>query len=156
MKKSLDKDELFKQANKYWEEERLDEALNTFILAAENGNYNAYLNIGYFFDEGLVCKRDIDKALFWYKKAADLQDCAAMENIALIYKELGDIESAKIWLKQAIAGNDGDASLELAKIFFSSNNLEETKKYLDIALASSSITKESEEEAKNFFQKLKE
>jgi len=104
----------------------------------------------YLSDNGLGVERDIDKAMFWYNKAALAGESAAMTNLALSYKELGDFENATVWLKKVIEHNDDDAVLEMGKLL-----LQEAEQYLKIAVDSTNITEDAKEEAEGLLNRLK-
>lgn len=114
--------DIFVQANAEWEKGNNEIAFELFLKAATLGESAAQHNIGYFYEVGEGVAKDINKALYWYKKAwrADGQTDTCM-NIAQLYASAGNSKRAVFWWSKAVSKNDGDAALELAKFYLSRN-----------------------------------
>lgn len=48
-----------------------EEALKLFMAAAEGGNADTQRVMGYFYENGIMVERDIDKAKMWYSRAIE-------------------------------------------------------------------------------------
>jgi TPR repeat protein len=141
----------FDEANREWDAGNLTRAFKLFNMAAENGSSNAFNSIGYFFDYGLGVKKDQEKALYWYKKAARSGDSLSFCNIGLIFRDRGNSRRAKYWLTKATRAHDGDAALELAKIYMKGSGEKAaalTVKYLKLATDATISAPSTSEEAK--------
>ncbi len=148
---------LFDQANEAWDQGKNKLAFKLFLRAAELGHGWSYNSIGYFFDHGIGVRKDEERALEWYKKAARHGDVCAYANIGLSYRNAGNRQLAKKWLERARKAGDGSAAVDLAKLVLerpggSSSTV--ATKYLKIALKSKSIDEESRVEAGKLLAKL--
>ncbi|WP_353572693.1 tetratricopeptide repeat protein [Candidatus Albibeggiatoa sp. nov. BB20] len=114
-------DSLFEQASQAWDQGNNREAFELFRRAAAKGEQNAFLNLGYCYDEGIGTKQDKEKALFWYKKAAQYGDLSAYMNIAVYYVSVKDFKLAEYWYKEAFDKGEKEAGLELAKLGLNNN-----------------------------------
>jgi TPR repeat protein len=114
-KSSRNKDRMFIQANAAWDHGDLREAFELFMKAAKLGDVSSQLDLGYFFDQGLSVRKDKKKALKWYRKAYWQGDAGAANNIATIYRDLGDTKKMLWWLRRAAAMGDVDVQLDLGK-----------------------------------------
>ncbi|MBX3480694.1 MAG: sel1 repeat family protein [Caulobacter sp.] len=109
-------DRLFNAADEAWEDGDLGKAFDLFRQCAELGDVPAMLNAGYFLDEGLGVKPDKAGAMGWYRKAYELGDASAANNIAILHREQNDLTGAFEWFGKAVELGDPDANVELAKI----------------------------------------
>lgn len=118
MTKAQNSNEIFRRADAAWERGQNKAALKLFLQAARLGNASAQHNVGYFYDEGIGTKKNLGRALSWYKKAwrNDRQTGTSI-NIAKLYEAKGQSHLAVVWWKKAVAENDGDAALGLAKFY---------------------------------------
>lgn len=147
--------DLFDLANTEWESGNTEAAFNIFKSAAEQGDKYAFNSLGYFFENGLGTARDIDNALFWYKKSAKSGDVVAQANIGLLYRDKENYRQAKHWLREAIKSGDADAAIELAKLYLGKKNklsLSTAKSLLDFAITSKSISDDGRSEAKHLLE----
>jgi len=69
---------------------------------AEHGDAWAQLNLGAAYDNGIGTKRDVDKAIFWYRKAAEQGLAEAQFNLAhiLVDEDISAREAAE-WMAKA-------------------------------------------------------
>jgi hypothetical protein len=107
---------LFDQASLAWEEGDVKKAFELFHEAANQGDKNSLVNLGYCYDEGVGTKKNKRKAMYWYKKAAQKGDLAAYTNIAIYYSSIGNFNQAKRWYLDALKRGCKDAALGLAKL----------------------------------------
>jgi len=73
---------------------------------AASGDAQAQLNLGAAYDHGLGVARDVDKAIEWYKKAADQGLAEAQFNLAhlLVSEDISSVAAADYMLKAAEQG----------------------------------------------------
>jgi TPR repeat protein len=76
-------------------------ALNWLIKAAEAGEPRGQSQLGYFYDEGIIVKQDIKKAIYWYKEAIKNSSDKARYNLASLY--LDGQSNAPQKIKEAIS-----------------------------------------------------
>lgn len=87
----------------------LAKAINYFQRAAELNHADAALELSYIYDEGISVEQDDDKALFFLKKAAELGNQEAIEELAaqaLVSRAQNgqgnmDAKEAEYWIKKA-------------------------------------------------------
>lgn len=96
---------------KYFQSQQYEKCFAGHLPLAEQGYPLAECQIGYFYLEGLGVEKDLEKALYWTRRAADHGDRDGQCNLAWFYEEaLGverDLEQALFWYRQAaLQGND--------------------------------------------------
>ena len=119
----------------------MDEKL---IKEAEKGDSNAQFQLGLFYQRGL--QRDMDKALKWYKLAADQGHSAALEILGMLYLSGSgipkDATKGMRCLEKASENGNLSSNLTLGEIY--SNGLFDIKK--DNVLARKWLLKIAERE----------
>ncbi len=152
MKEEID---LFIQADTAYELEDFDTAFQILKAMAENGDHNAYSNLGIMYECGQGTDVDFQCALYWYKKAWRFnEDSAACSNLADFYRKQGNMRAARYWWKKGIARDSGGDALECAKSFLvkpSRRNIQISKELLSMAMFSKWISEDDREEAKALF-----
>lgn len=104
---SNDEPEALYQLGVYYEEggeADLAKAINYFQRAAELNHADAALALSYIYDEGISVEQDDDKALFFLKKAAELENQEAIDELAsmaLSGQGNMDAKEAEYWIKKA-------------------------------------------------------
>lgn len=78
------------KANEYFakcdDRKDCEEVIKCFeAITNYNKNASAYYNLGYYYDEGKGISQDYQKALYYYKKAADLGNSSACNNLGCMY-----------------------------------------------------------------------
>jgi TPR repeat protein len=136
---------LFDRANDEWEAGNVRKAFELFSQAATAGDPFAQTSLGYFYDEGIGVKKNAEKAIWWYRKAARKGSVAAINNLAITYRDSGNLRRARSWFKKAFSKGDGDAALELAKLSLAGRrqDAKSAKKYLEAAVGSKYILSDS-------------
>ena len=94
--------------------------INKIIVAAERGDINAQLHLGdcYYFGgshDGETVNKNYNKAIFWYRKAAEQGNAEAQFNLAYMYEQglatdSPDYSQAFYWYKRA--AEQGKASAQ--------------------------------------------
>lgn len=83
-----------------------DVDINALQSKAAKGDAVAQLNLGAAYDNGLGVERDVDKAIEWYRKAADQGLAEAQFNLAhiLVSEDISTVGAAEYMLKAAEQG----------------------------------------------------
>lgn len=95
---------------KYWNTKQFEKCFEGHMELAEKGYPLAECQIGYFYYEGLGVEKDLEKALYWTRRAAEHGDRDGQYNLAEFYEDaIGverDIEQAKHWYRLAALQNN--------------------------------------------------
>jgi len=76
------------------------------IKKAEAGSRDAQFQLGYRYEKGKQVKRNSEKAIKWYRKAAQKGHVKAQDRLAMLYYKKKRYDKARFWLeKRAKAGN---------------------------------------------------
>lgn len=90
---------------KYWNSKQFDKCFEGHLPLAEKGYPLAECQIGYFYYDGLGVEKNLEKALYWTRRAAEHGDRDGQFNLAWFYEEgIGteqDLEKAKYWYRKA-------------------------------------------------------
>lgn len=83
-----------------------DKDIEALRKMAEQGDAWSQLNLGAAYDHAMGVKRDVDKALYWYQKAAEQGLAEAQYNLAhlLVDEEISTVAAADWMLKAAKQG----------------------------------------------------
>lgn len=149
---------LFDEANQAWDAGDKKRAFKLFLVAARNGEEDAFNSIGYFFDHGIGVKKDPGSAYAWYRRAAMRGNLAGCLNLGVWYRDAGNLRRSKFWFEKAYTQGDGSAAHELGKIYLSqrsSISAKRARQYLAKAVASKYIAEDERQEAKALLSKLK-
>ncbi|MGN0142604.1 MAG: tetratricopeptide repeat protein [Roseburia sp.] len=105
---------------KYWHSKQFDKCFEGHLPLAEKGYPLAECQIGYFYYDGLGVEKNLEKALYWTRRAAEHGDRDGQFNLAWFYEEaIGtdqDLEQAKYWYRQAALQNHDLAIKKCAEI----------------------------------------
>ncbi|MFT3734197.1 MAG: tetratricopeptide repeat protein [Rhodocyclaceae bacterium] len=144
-------DNLEEQAHDAWDSNQAARAFQLFSQAANAGQENSMLNLGYFYDEGLGTRQDKDKAMYWYKRAYRKGSAAAASNIAILYRERSNLRLMFQWFKKSAELGDGDSAVELAKLYLEGTGVRRSKadavRWLAAATSALFISEAGREEA---------
>ena len=93
----------------YADDEDFKTAVKWFQKAADQGNADAQINLGFCYQEGQGVPQNYDKAVKWYQKAADQGNAGAQNNLGFCYQEGQGVpqdydEAVKWYLKAADQG----------------------------------------------------
>lgn len=80
---------------------RIQESVQLLDMAAREGEPQAMVLPGMISDVGFPVKRDLDRAIGWYVKAADKQYGKAWLPLAFAYAEMGNDVQAGFWFEKA-------------------------------------------------------
>lgn len=93
-------------------------ALEYYQKAAEGGVVPAMAACGnLYFKGGGGIEKNAEKAIQWFKKAADFGNTAAMNNIGYIYGTLENYEEALTWYEKSAALDNVTAMLNLSSVY---------------------------------------
>jgi TPR repeat protein len=84
-------------------------ACELFELAANQGHTRAMHNVGYCYQTGSGGKKDDQKAINYYMRAAEAGDVRSARNLGLLFGQLGQAEKSYFWLR--IAETSGDTQV---------------------------------------------
>lgn len=137
-------------------------AFEEFKRAADEGNPRAQLNVGVFYDKGLVVAQDRMQAAEWYRRAADAGVALAQFNLGTLYFEgLGveqDYTTALDWYSRAAFAGNGDAQFNLSVMY--QDGLGTPVNYVDahawLQLAARNLKDISVDEAQGLEKKMTE
>ena len=105
---------------KYFNTQQYEKCFEGHLVLAEQGYPLAECQIGYFYYDGLGVEKNLDKAVWWTRRAADHGDRDGQCNLAWFYEDgIGveqDLEQAAFWYRQA-ALQDHDLAIEKCKEF---------------------------------------
>lgn len=90
---------------KYFNTQQYQKSFEGHLELAKEGYPLAECQIGYFYYEGLGVEKNLDKAIYWTRRAAEHQDRDGQFNLAWFYeKAIGveyDLEQALFWYRLA-------------------------------------------------------
>jgi TPR repeat protein len=84
-------------------------AKNWFLKAAEHDNLQALNSLAIFYEKGMDGEVDVDKALQYYKRAADLGSVESQLKAGMLYREKGKNLQAMRYLITAAHNNNAQA-----------------------------------------------
>lgn len=100
---------------KYFNTKQYEKCFEGHLALAEEGYPLAECQIGYFYYDGLGVEKELEKAVYWTRRAADHGDRDGQFNLAWFHEEgIGverDIEQAAFWYKKASL-QDHDMAIE--------------------------------------------
>ena len=154
--KELWGEEQFILADRYMEQRKFKKALQILLTTVDSGSMVCFMGLGYYYDVGLGCKRDRQKALYWYKRAVRRGSSSAAINIGITYRNQRKRYLALYWFKKSLAMGDGDALLELGKLMLNAyGDKTQAKHYFRATIKRKTcITEFSQEEAAEYLAKL--
>lgn len=89
----------------YWHAKQYDKWFAGHLPLAEQGYPLAECQIGYCYSEGLGVEKDLEKALYWTRRAAEHGDWDGQYNLGCICEEgtgtARDMEQAVRWYREA-------------------------------------------------------
>lgn len=100
---------------KYFNTQQHDKCFEGHLALAEQGYLLAECQVGYFYFDGLGVEKDVEKAHYWTRRAADHGDRDGQYNLAWFHEEgIGterDMEQAIFWYRRA-ALQEHDLAIE--------------------------------------------
>lgn len=127
------------------------EALLWLREAADRGNANAAVMVGYAHDVGLGTRPDAAMAIRWYRRAVKAGSSMAASNLATVYRDAGKPRLAVRWWVRALAMGDGDAAVDVGYCYQygigTRKNPDRAKQMYRRAIASTYITQYQREAA---------
>jgi TPR repeat protein len=159
MTKDRSHDGLFAQACSDWDNGKYELAFSKFKELVAAGDASAMINLGVFYENGLCCAVDLDKARRCYQACwKQSRSTAACMNLALTYWKSSKYRRAYYWIDKAVRHGDGDAMLQKANWLMSRSQNSKTKKVVIYlarqAMMSSFITPDGKSQAKKLIKSL--
>lgn len=103
---------------KYFNTKQYDKCFEGHLALAEQGYPLAECQVGYFYYDGLGVEKDLEKAVYWTRRAADHGDRDGQCNLAWFYEDgIGverDMDMARYWYQKAALQNH-DLAIEKCK-----------------------------------------
>jgi predicted RNase H-like HicB family nuclease len=150
------KNAAFSQADKNWEEGKLQSAFRQFLALAKAGDRAAQTNVGYFYDVGIGTRSNRVLALYWYRKAYRRGDAAAANNIATIWRDKHKPQRSLAWFRRAVRLGDAGSNLGIAKHYLQNgSNLRKAIAYLTKVCQSDRVSEAEVEEAARLLKAAK-
>jgi TPR repeat protein len=81
--------------------------------SAEHGFASAQNNLGVLLSARNAAHKDVDEALFWFRKAFKAGEIVSANNIAITYRENGDCRKAVQWFRESVESGDDEARIQL-------------------------------------------
>ena len=108
-------DECNRLIDEYYKTEQYDKCFQGHLPLAEKGYPLAECQIGYFYYDGLGVEKDLEKAFYWTRRAAEHGDRDGQFNLGFFYEEgIGtapSMEAAGYWYIKA-ARQDHDLAIK--------------------------------------------
>lgn len=103
---------------KYFNTKQYKKCFEGHLALAEQGYPLAECQVGYFYYDGLGVEKDLEKAVYWTRRAADHGDRDGQCNLAWFYEDgIGverDMDKARYWYQKAALQNH-DLAIEKCK-----------------------------------------
>ncbi len=97
--------EAYLKGRKADQEGDYSKAMEWYLKAVDQGNAEAEICIGFYYDKGLGVVQDQKEAKRWYQKAADKGLAVAQNNMGVIYRDgivvSKDYQEAMEWFQKA-------------------------------------------------------
>lgn len=106
---------LFIRACGHEEAGELRSALRLMLAAAKLGDTSAQVNVGNYYDDGTIVRRNRSAALYWYKRAYRRGVSSGANNIGVLYRKEKKFQLALSWFHRAVALGDDEANIEIGK-----------------------------------------
>ena len=113
---SLIKDK-FDDGIKAYNNENFNKAYLIFLDLAEKNMLEAQMQIGYMLYEGVGTKKDLLKALFWFRKSVNINNTEALRMIGWCHLEIGNFNDGVTYLEQAITEGNIDAIIDIGSFY---------------------------------------
>ena len=98
---------------KYFHTQQYQKCFAGHLSLAEQGYPLAECQIGYFYYNGLGVEKDLEKAVYWTRRAADHGDRDGQYNLACFHEDAvgveRDMEQAVFWYRKAALQNHNSA-----------------------------------------------
>ena len=151
----MDLDKLFFEADKLYNDYRLEEAFALFMKIAEAGHVSAMNRVALMYSLGEGIGLDYEKSIEWDNRAIENGATSSLLNKAITYRMMGRITEYKYWLEKALDEGDSEAALLLAQMYMISDKEKDNIiKYLKIVIDNEDACEDSKEEARGLLLKI--
>jgi TPR repeat protein len=148
--------DLFVRADKEADKGNFKSAFRLFLAAAKAGDSSCRINLGNFYDEGTVVRRNRLAAMYWYKRAYRRGDSCAAHNIGVMWRNEKKHSRALEWFKKAVKLGDDEADLEIAKHYLEvEHNPQRAIPHLRKVCESNCVTEAGLEEANTLLSRAR-
>src|SRR5687767_4482011 len=83
-----------------------------------NGNIELQYNLALLYENGEGTEKNLEKAFYWYQKAAENGYIDAQYNLALLHDTEKNLEKAFYWYQKAAKNGYIDAQYNLASLYY--------------------------------------
>jgi uncharacterized protein len=147
--------EFFIRASNEDDRGHLRSAFRLFLAGARSGDVNAQARVGYCYDVGRGVRRDLAKAMYWYKRAYRRGDAVSAFNMGTIWRDRGKTHLAQAWFEKAIRGGHHDGHLDIARLYIEVKpDPKKAKTRLNQALRSDRVTASDKAEAAHLLERV--
>jgi len=129
-------------------------AFRLFLLGARAGDSAAQLNLGYFYDRGIGVNADVEKAIYWYRRAYRRGNPSGAANIGTIMRDRGAYQVAIRWFERALRKGDAASALDLAQMYVRLNQGRKALGFLRATLRSDEVSDETRQIARRLLARL--
>jgi TPR repeat protein len=114
-------EDLFQKGARLFQSGETTQAVKLFIAAANAGNTNASVQVGWCYESGAGVPQSLAEAARWYRRAAEKGNSRGQKNLGALYEEGRGvpedwIEAAR-WYQRSAAQNDVDGEAALARAY---------------------------------------
>ena len=89
-------------ADAAYDEGEYERAFAAYLKLAEHEDGYGQIFVGWMYQSGTGTRQDLEKAKYWYRKAAEKNDAEAQFRIAAILQKEGQYEASFEWLDKAV------------------------------------------------------
>ncbi|WP_035715597.1 tetratricopeptide repeat protein, partial [Christiangramia echinicola] len=122
---------LFAKGKDLYDQQKYQQAYNSFLPAAETGYMEAQRYVGFQYHYGQGIKKHLRTAYKWYLKAVRQNDSESMNSIGLLYTKGGAFEYNKQkgfeWFKKSALAGNRNGLFNLGHSYFYGYGVEENK-----------------------------
>ncbi len=105
-------------------------AFRWYEKAAKNNHVDAMIDVGAFYVFGYVVSRNVEEAIKWYKRAANLNSPVGYHNLAFLYLQDEHLYNTAIqYLEKAKSLGYSESAYMLGVIYFSGRGVEKNAEY---------------------------
>jgi len=147
---------LFSRADRQEDRGRKRSAFRLMLAAAKLGDLGAQTNVGNYYDDGQVIRRNRSAALYWYRRAYKRGDSCAAHNIGVLWRNEKKLQRALYWFVRAVNLGDDESNLDIGKhILYNDRNPQKAIPYFKRVTQSDRVTEAGAEEANHLLREAK-
>ena len=141
------------------ENEDFARARELWERGASLGDPACWVGLGFMFDTGQGVEVDKEKALRCYRAAWRQRNASAANNIAGLYRQMGNRRAMFRWLRRAAEHGDDGANLDLSRCYLNGvgvrRSLDEAVRCLARVMAGGCVSEAERDEARELLKGLR-